>query len=187
LKTFGKYDDPALFISIQGGSKDAFAELFGRYYNTLCCFGNLMIADRGTVEEIVQDLFVTIWLKRNEIKITTSIKAYLYMAVKNRSINHIRKKTGTPISEHLKEVLTNTDTPHNILEIKELDQQIQEAVNSLPERAKMVFILRYFRNEKQKDVARIMNISENTVEKHMMNALSQMRKKLVGQKATLKD
>jgi RNA polymerase sigma-70 factor, ECF subfamily len=182
LNPAGKSDDQSLFESIKSDSKDAFTELFRRYYSSLCYFTELLISDRSVAEEIVQDLFVTLWQKKDKIVITTSLKSYLYMSVKNRAINHIRKFRTIHLSDQIRELCICDETPDDVLQTKELSSTIREAVDSLPNQARKVFTLRYFNNEKQKDVARIMNLSESTVEKHMMNALRHMRRMLIAQR-----
>ena len=80
-----------LFNKIRDGDEEAFSTFFKKYYERLYQFAGRYVHDAQIAEDIVQEVFINIWKKRKEIKITTSVKSYLYSAVRNSSLNHIKK------------------------------------------------------------------------------------------------
>jgi len=85
---FKNIEDFELFNKIKQNNSKALDELFSRYYRGLCHFSFKIITDNELAEEAVSDVFLNIWLKRNEIEIKTSLKAYLFTAVRNQSLNY---------------------------------------------------------------------------------------------------
>lgn len=167
---------------MRDGDAHAFKELFHRYYKELCGFVYYLVKDKLEAEEIVQDLFAHLWEKRTILTINSSVKGYLYISCKNRSLNFLN---GNSNRHH--EELRHEDSsleadlsqnPEHILNFEYLDEDFHTAVNELPAQARKVFTLRYFEKTKQKEVARLLKISEHTVEKHMVYALKVLRKKL---------
>ena len=80
-----------LFQLIKQGKQDSFKELFSCYYSPLCNFAFLFVSDSQIVEEIVSDVFINIWQKKERIDIKVDLKAYLYKSTKNTIISYSRK------------------------------------------------------------------------------------------------
>jgi RNA polymerase sigma-70 factor, ECF subfamily len=85
-----KPDEMVLFEKIKKGNIKAFETLFHRYYGNLCLFASKLINNNEAAEEIVQDLFVKLWEKKEQISIESSIKNYLFRSVKNHCLNFIK-------------------------------------------------------------------------------------------------
>lgn len=131
---------------------------------------------------LVQQVFVDLWTKRNQISIKQSVKAYLYNAVKNKAIDHLRKhKQTTPFSEH-EEKIKIQPFKDPVQEAEELGR-INEAINSLPPKCKEIFMLCKFEDLKYKQIAEKLNISIKTVEMQMGIALKKLRAKLTDNKS----
>ena len=164
------------------GDSHAFKELFHRYYKQLCGFVCYLVKDKSEAEEIVQELFTQLWEKRADLTITSSVKGYLYISCKNRSLNYLhrnlKRQKQTLESEEDSFEAPLSQNPEHILYFEDLQKDFHEAVEQLPTQAKKVFMLRYFEKTRQKEVAHMLKISEYTVEKHMGNALKILRKKL---------
>ncbi|MFR6414629.1 MAG: sigma factor [Alistipes shahii] len=77
----------------RGGGTAAFRELFDRYYAPLCRFAAYWLRDRTSAEEIVLDTFTHIWQHAGELRISTSVRAYLFRAVRNRALNRLLRQT----------------------------------------------------------------------------------------------
>ncbi len=173
-------NDFVLWHKIKEGDAQAFKSLFLRYYDPLIRFVNLLHHNPVLAEEAVQEVFAKIWEKRNELTIKTSVKYYLYNACRNQAYNLISQKANqhNAISELLANILTEERTPEHVFYNDALSHDIQEAIDALPPKAREVFLMKYFRQAKHKEIAQSMNISESMVEKHASNALKHLRKKL---------
>lgn len=176
----GRSYERLLIERIKEEDVKAFKLLFDMYYERLCRFVYLIIKDESSVEEVVQEVFINFWESRRQINITTSVKAYLYTACKNRALNLSIKKANNNLSIHMGfyDEIPAGQTPEEIFAYQQLDNDFHGAIESLPGQAKRVFKLKHFERAKQKEIASLMNISESTVEKHMGYALRHLRKSL---------
>lgn len=178
--TYSNEDDLTLFHHVKEGKEGAFKMLFLRYYDKLCRFVVLLHHDHSLAEEVAQEVFTRIWEKRQEIEIQTSVKYYLYNACRNQAYNLVSKKDRqhTLWSTALEDIIVDEQNPEQVFIFDTLHNDFQEAINTLPAKAKEVFMLKYFEKARHKEIARSMNISESMVEKHIANALRHLRKKL---------
>lgn len=173
-------DDLALFQKIKESDAKAFKMLFLQYYDKLRHFLILLYKNPVLADEVVQEVFAKIWEKREELVIKTSVKYYLYACCKNRAYNFTQKKVNRQLelSKALSDLISDDQNPEKILILDTIYQDFQSAINTLPEKAKEVFMLKYLKKNKHKEIARSMNISESMVEKHVSNALRHLRKEL---------
>ncbi len=156
--------------------KKEFEELFKTHFSFLSNFAKQFVQDADTAQEIVQKVFITLWEKREDLDPQLSIKSYLFTAVRNRCLNHIRdqKKYRSKVLdlECADFDLSIEDTP---LEASELHQQIEAALDQLPEKCREVFEMSRFKQMKYKEIAEELAISPKTVEAHMRKAMQVMR------------
>jgi RNA polymerase sigma-70 factor (ECF subfamily) len=177
-----KVKDEELFIFKQliAGNSEAFRFFFEKYYPDLCNFVNIYVHDPVVSEEIVQDIFIYFWEKREEITIDTSVRSYLYRASKNKSLNYIRnEKTKLSIFARLSDPdYSNADMPDHIIDANQLREVINRAIDSLPERCREVYILGKEKNLSYREISEEMRISVKTVEVQMGKALKTLRGQL---------
>lgn len=130
-------------------------------------------------EETVQNMFVNLWQKREQLEIS-SVKAYCYRAVHNECLNKIKHgKIKMSYADEYKSLApVKHDSAVKELHAKELGVQIEEAIESLPEQCRAVFRLSRFENLKYTEIAEHLGISVKTVENHMGKALKILREKL---------
>lgn len=171
-------EDLAWFKEIKQDNKQAFKLLFLRYFDKLHAFALTLTADPYLAEEAVQEVFIRIWEKRQTITIHTSVQYYLYRSCRNTLFNLLQQRAAQTQGLTGDEEVPVYSTPADLLAFKHLNHDFQTAVSQLPERAKAVFLLRFYRQQKHRDIARQLEISESMVEKHWANALKQLRKKL---------
>ncbi len=175
------HTDQQLLARLQNDDKRALEILFKTYYTPLLRFAKNILKNEEQAEDIVQEVFLKIWDKRNDIKITTSFKAYLYMAVRNFCFNTLK----TNERKHwLNDDLEN-DQQFSVneidaaLEAKQLNQKINQIINLLPENCRITFQLSRFENMSYKEIAESMDVSVKTVENQIGKALSILRKSLL--------
>jgi RNA polymerase sigma-70 factor, ECF subfamily len=169
------------------GDEETYIFLFREYYVSLCSYSRRYVGRKDIAEEIVSETFLKIWENRRSIKITTSVKAYLFQAVCNNSLNFLRK-LKTEI--HFEDFFQTTESENiafesNLAEIEEqsmilenIDRKIEEAVNQLPGQQQKVFRLKRFEGKKTKEIAEIMGLSVKTIEMHLSNATLNLRQNL---------
>lgn len=165
----------------------SFEKLFKDYYPYLCSFARKYIDDLDECKDIVHNVFLNLWNKRDELDTHTTLKSYLFKSVHNRCLNHIRdnKKIvhhDMPMESHaLGGYIESTD----YVEVSELETRIKNAIDDLPENCRRIFILSRFEEKKYAEIAEIMQVSIKTVEAQMTRALKTLREKLSDYLVTL--
>ena len=163
-----------LFKEIYEGSQPAFDELFFNYYTRLTAFAQTYVKQWEYAEEITSELFVKLWLKRKELSGILNPQVYLYISIRNASLNQLRatrKYTIIPVDSEEPESLLGPGNSGSDLEKKELILKLNQAVEALPEQRKIIFKLVKENGLKCKEVAQILNISTRTVESQMYKAV----------------
>jgi RNA polymerase sigma-70 factor (family 1) len=172
----------ALITKLTQGDARAFEVLFKLHYTRLTLFANRFVNDLSVAEEIVADVFTDLWEKGHEVTFSTSVSSYLYKMVQNRSLNYLKhqKKENLYVSYLEKNDLFDEvrSTVENGYEEKELARQIKDAINTLPEKCREIFVLSRFSDMKYKEIASQLNISPKTVERQVSIALEKLRQTL---------
>ena len=159
-----------------GMDKQAFEKLFRRYFTPLMAFSRRILGDEDDAREVVHQVFIKLWERRGEIDLSTSLKSYLFTEVHNRSLNVIRDRKKFS-SEEVPEMAGEWDVSAQI-ESMELEEKIRGAIDSLPERCRVIFELNRFDGLKYAEIATQLDISVKTVENQISKALKILREKL---------
>jgi RNA polymerase sigma-70 factor (ECF subfamily) len=158
-----------------------FEKLFKTHYSKLCSYANLFLSDPDASEDVVQEVFFKLWKNRDELTINTTIKSYLFRAVRNGCMNiidHISIREAYKIVNE--EDIINSESYHiDETIVSELEQRIRETIDQLPPERRKVFIMSRFDGLKYREIADHLNISVKTVENQMYQALKFLREKLV--------
>lgn len=160
-------------------NRETFEGIFNEYYQALCRFAFGFLSDKDTSEEIVQQVLINLWDHRDALVQQKSIKSYLFTSVKNRCLNYIRDHKKFR-NQHL-DLDCEWDIPSVDKDItieKDIEKQVNEALNKLPEKCREIFILCRFEDMKYKEVSEHLQISPKTVEAQMSKALKILRKEL---------
>lgn len=155
-------------------------QLFRTHYASLCRTVYPIVRDRGTAEDIVQDVFLKVWRNQTALDARKSVKAYLFRAAINTALNFLEKNKRTAAWD---DTLTNqhgVNSTEESLAYQEVEQQVARALEHLPPKCKVVFSLSRFEDMSYADIAGHLNISVKAVEKHMGKALKIMRKHVYG-------
>lgn len=165
---------------IRSGDQYAFERMFHTYYSKLCVFSNSYVKSLDIARDVVQEVFIKIWDNREDFEIRQSLKAYLYQAVRNQSLNQIEKnKQKRRLSESLKKHEDFLEEEHSSdLNTEELTQKIWKLVEELPERRRSIFILYRKHGLSYKEIAEVMDIKRKTVENQMGKSLQFLRERL---------
>ena len=163
-----------LLQRINQNDQKAFSVLFQMFYKRLLNFAFQYVRAKEIAEEVVSDVFVKLWNKRSEITKIENAEAYLFIAVKNGSLNYLEKFSlmqVCPIPEGSRSELVNLNNPQKELEWKELLFKMDEAISTLPGECQKIFRLSKEEGFRAKEVAEILNISPRTVETQLYRAI----------------
>lgn len=177
----GSYTDQQLVISLRNGDTGAFAEIYERYWSRLLIYTMRVIRRQPDAEDIVQELFVSIWRRRQEIDIGNALSTYLYNSVRYLAIRHIEKNsTYSNYLQRLAVRIAGEETAGIEAEIfgRELEGQIDQLIQELPEKMREVFILSRRHHLSYKEIADRLHISEETVRKQVYKSLQILRSRL---------
>lgn len=160
------------------GEETALGNLHQLLNGKLVHFANALLKNKEAAEEIVEDVFVKIWCNRNKVMEIDNLIVYLYVMVKNKSLNFISVKTNNLIVapfDYLDIELVDVNTlPDDLLISAEMMLQMKAAIDNLPPRCKMIYKLIREDGLKYKEVAQILNISVNTIDVQMAVAVKRI-------------
>ena len=168
-----------LFVEkLKKGDYDAYSLLMNNYYKNLCGYANLFTKDPSKSEDIVQNVFVKLWVYRKKIDSNIPIKRYLHKSVYNEFIDQYRKnKSVISLEEkHLKAI--NTVIDNNSFDIEKLMTRVNNEIEKLPGKCKRVFILNKKEGLTHDEIAEYLQISIKTVEGHITRAFKILNQKL---------
>ncbi len=155
-----------------------YKQMFKIYYKQLVYFSYRYVKDVQVAEDIIQDIFVNVWNKRDTLDFTLNFKSYLFSAVRNHSLMHINKTNKVELVD-LKFVVEKSDNnPDVIVESKELEKGLMKIISDLPAKRREVFSLSRFDKLTYAEIADTLNISIKTVETQMSRSLKHIRKNL---------
>ena len=165
---------------VRHGDRSAFEVLFRTYSVSLCAFALRYVKMPEVAEEIVQDVFMKIWINRESWR-PRNVKSYLYGAVRNKALDHLahQKVVQEWKGNAYHDLETATSTPQHTLQYEELAAAIHEGIECLPERTRLVFILSRQHGLRYKEIASALGISIKTVEAQMSRAFRLLRAHLV--------
>lgn len=179
MAAYSIYTDQELVALLKEGNHSAFAEIYKRYWKKLFAAAANKVNDLSEAEDIVQQLFVTIWERRDELEIRTSLCSYLGVAVKYRIFKSLAKASRSShyrSDQAAEEVLqVADDSTQQWLEFQEVRHRLDDLVATLPEKCRLVYQMSREQGYSQKQVAAALDISERTVQAHMNRAYKTLK------------
>tara|TARA_B110000467_G_C18285471_1_gene461300 strand:- start:412 stop:987 length:576 start_codon:yes stop_codon:yes gene_type:complete len=163
---------------LKNGDNNAYTLLMNDYYKNLCGYANLFTKDPSKSEDIVQNVFVKIWIYRKKIDPNIPIKKYLYKSVYNEFIDQYRKNKSVISLEEKYLKVIDTIIDDNSLDIEKLMMNVNREIDKLPEKCKRVFILNKKEGLTHNEIAEYLQISTKTVESHITRAFKILNQKL---------
>jgi RNA polymerase sigma-70 factor (ECF subfamily) len=171
--------DHALLKRLRDGDRLAFDTIFRQWYDGLVRAADAMLHDRAVAEELVQDVMLEFWRRREALDPSGSPKAYLYQATRNRALNHLRHLQVQRRSVVLmdRDASREPSAPSR-LAVQEMEVALRKALASLAPRCRQVFELSRVRGLTYAEIAETLEISIKTVEGQMGKALRELREHL---------
>jgi len=180
------FKEKEIVHQIKSGDKVIFEKLYSFFYHKLSYFSNQYLLDVDEANNIAQDVFTSLWERRESLTADTNIQAWLFTVTKNKSLKHIQKlKSEQNYYSYLKarqidinyKALSDFDTTE--FTFTELQHRIDIALAKLSPSVRMVFEKSRFEGLKNREVADELNISTKTVEAHISKSLKLLRKELI--------
>jgi RNA polymerase sigma-70 factor, ECF subfamily len=174
---------------VRAGDADAFACLFNEHFASLCGFVLSYVRDPAAAEELVQDLFCSIWRQRADWAPEGQVRHYLLASARNRSITWLRHQrvvrrgasrwhAFAAAGEVLPGMGASPTAPDRSAESAEMIEQCRQAIHTLPERQRLVVTLRWQHQMSHGEIGRMLGISVKTVEAQLSRALKSLRRRL---------
>ena len=169
--------DEELIKRIQQGDHEAFETLFDRYWHSLYLFAKKLLNSTTDAQDVVQNVFIAVWEKKQQFVVTHSLQAYLFQAVRFGGLNRLKEVLDEKI---------DIDTVHErflpvindfleAMDHDELLQAIESQVEILPERTRTIFRMSRFEQLSVREISRILGLSEQTVKNQLTLALKHLR------------
>ncbi len=160
-------------------TKNDLREVYDQYFESLKGFLYYKTGDIDLSEDLVQEVFIKVWEKRDSIKKDT-VKSLLYTIANNLMINHFKHKQV--VMNHQGDVIAQNRAEHNspqfVLEEKEFERKLNDVIQSLPEGCREVFLMNRIDKLKYEEIANRLELSVKAIEKRMSKALSIIREQL---------
>lgn len=177
-------EDNELLTLLRRGEISTFVDMYTTYFDSLLNYADRLLNDMETARDVVQQVYYKMWENRNSLNISLSVKAYLFKSVYHGCLNTLahQKNIQKYEQEQLSDVYFSTIIQSPEAEIalwqSDIEQAIQDAIATLPEKCREVFVMSKIEGLKNREIAEKLNISEKTVERHMSIALRKLREKL---------
>lgn len=172
-----KTSDKELIKRIAKGNELAFTHLFDKYWKALSNTAFKVLKDRDASHDIVQDLFIDLWTKRDSLSVE-HVSSYLHTAVKYRVINYIQKHKVPMAELDFAEDFKALNTTDEFINLKELDELLKKSISELPPRCAEIFRMSRFDYMSNKEIASSLKISVRTVENHIALAIRILKPKV---------
>ena len=179
MRKFNK-SDQELIVRYNGGDMEAFREIYREYVSIMQSFAS-KFTDWATAEDLVQDVFMQVWVNRETSPINESLQTYLFRAVRNRCINyleHLKIKERYESRELIELQIREAEffqSPEQLLIRHEQLELVHREIEHLSEKSRRVFKMAYYDDMKTSEIAEELKISVRTVETHIYKTLKTLR------------
>ncbi len=172
--------DKLVVIAFQQGDLKVFESVFKENYSSMVRAARRILIDIEPSEEVIQDLFVKLWEKRDSLIINTSLPAYLRKAVTNHALNYLKFQQKTVrFQDYIGFEIDNTsDSADKSMLHNDLEKKVNTLMKSMSEKRRAIFEMSRFEGMKNHQIAQQLGVSLKTVEYHMTAALDFLRSKL---------
>jgi RNA polymerase sigma-70 factor (ECF subfamily) len=171
---------------IAAGDTAAFEALFHAFYDRLCAYAETYVRSPQAAEEIVDDVFLALWAGRERLQVGRAVASYLYVAVRNRALNQIRRRRMEQQYVERTELEgralagTQRNEVEDAVRSSELFAHAERAIEALPERIRETYLLYYQHGLSYAEIAQVMSVSVRTVENQLARAVKRLWRGLHG-------
>lgn len=169
------FDETALLRAIEKGDTVAYQQIYLRYYDPLLKHSTLITKSISVSEDILQNIFLKFWETRTNFQNFDKIRGWLFVSVYNASINQLKKAYNEISKDDALDALIDDEDHAAIEKLESQYKLIEDAIKSLPEQRKKVFLLCKYEGLSYEQAAERLSVSKNTVKDHMTRATSAIR------------
>ncbi|MFY0652003.1 MAG: RNA polymerase sigma-70 factor [Cyclobacteriaceae bacterium] len=164
----------------------SFESLFRAYYSNMVIYAFKFLRKKEEAEDLVQEVFFSLWKKKDTIELKSSLESYLFGAVKRQCQNKLRHdKVVRKYANNFAISSNQSQDPYSTLVGEEMESVIKNTLDELPDQSKKIFVMNRFESKKYKEIAKELSISVKTVEAHMSKVLKLFRMKLSQYQASI--
>lgn len=180
MSTYQLISDEELAVLLKKGDEKALTEIHERYYGLLFRHALTRLNDKEEIRDTLQELFIYLWDNRSSLSFNTSLKSYLYTAIRNRILNiYKRQQVRSDYRESLGEFIEKGEfVVEEAFRNKELTALVEREVARLPPQMKLIFEMSRNLDMSHKEIAQQLNISPLTVKKQVQNSLRILKARL---------
>ncbi|MDR2272291.1 MAG: RNA polymerase sigma-70 factor [Sphingobacterium sp.] len=175
MKDIGIHSDEELIILIQQDDNIAFEALYERYWKKLYYQAARKTDSLEDAQEIVQNIFTSIWLRRKQLHIESTVSSYLAVAVKYKVFKYLAQRYKREVFDHDNDWVDFDNSTEDWLRFEELRIRLEQLVSALPEKCQLIFKLSREQGLTYKQIAEELDISVKTVETQLSRALKKIR------------
>ena len=173
-------EDSRLIELLREGDPLSFEILFQKYYVRFYNFVFNLTKNSQAAEDIIQNVFMKIWINRANLRPDQSIHNYIYVLSKREMLNHIRdRKAYVQVERLVMAEQPSEEVTDQSMSLKELDERIRRFIADMPEQRRKVFLLSRYRGLTNKEIAEMMGLSVRTVDRHINLALTSLKKEFM--------
>jgi RNA polymerase sigma-70 factor (ECF subfamily) len=171
------YEEGLLIQEVAKGNEKAFRALYDAYFNHLSAYIYKLSKSKAATEEIVQEIFVKLWVNRSLLTDVAILDAYLFTMARNKTIDHLRRlaKETRLISVLMNQLPGHNNNIDDKLNAAALQLLIEEALEPLSEQKKKIFHLSRNEGLSHDEIAEIMQLSKSTVKNHLSETLKHVK------------
>ena len=172
-----KLEDLELFLQIKAGDERAFSRVRDKYYHTIYLSAYVVLHDNVEAEDIAQEVFITLWNKKKDIRIETTLPAYLNKIAHNKSLNKYKQRQKTD-KRNRKYTEQNETVEQPSAYGDDWIESLNDVIKDLPEMSRRSIEMVYWEKRTHKEVAEITGLSVNTIKTQIYTSIKNMRDKL---------
>jgi RNA polymerase sigma-70 factor (ECF subfamily) len=177
LTQLNRCTDQELLILMLQDDRTAFDEIYFRYWKKLFLYSGKIVRDEDEAEDIVQEVFISLWKRRSELSNIASLSSYLHGAIRFKSLGYIRNNLykNNYLSSLKSMFEEGVDMVNEYINLGELAGVIDTEISKLPPKMREIFVLSRVEQMSHREIAEHLNISDKTVKKHINRSLNMFR------------
>lgn len=173
------FDALQVMTRVQAGDRQAMDRIIRRFWEPLVSYASDLVDGRDAGEDVVQEVLVRVWQRRESWTPTERLQAFLYRATRNEALNRRRGRgRALRLLNRLPVIRRAAPSPEEVTDEHRLERTVEEAIRRLPPRRREIFSLSRFHGQTHREIAEVMGIAPQTVANQMNAAVRQLRKEL---------
>lgn len=177
MTDYSQYNDNELLRELQCNHESALVALYNRYWDKMFVVAANLLNQPEEAEECVQNVFLSLWKRRQKLQLRYSLHTYLTVSVKYQSITRLARAHRRSTQEDWNDTfdVVEADSPEALYIAKELQRRIEQSINRLPTQCQLVFRMSRENGMSARAIAEELQLSENTIKMHLKNATKKLK------------